>query len=213
MHDNTNAPRRLFRSLGLAVVLTLGLALVSAALARLAHADTPDPRYCVAQPVLVSAPGGGFDYTVTLRDGTNQPVAGGTAILDFNVAPGILVCDDQDPDHDRRIVGTANSIGVVTFRVRAGGTGAGTLEVIAATSVIATVSVRTMDFDGDMDVDQADRDALVTLLGTAGPAGDFDRNGIVDASDQSMLEQRYGGNCALLPVRAATWGNVKGLYR
>lgn len=213
MRDNSNAPRRLFRSLGLAVVLTLGLALVSAALARLAHADAPDPRYCVAQPVMVSAPGGGFDYTVTLRDGTNQPVPGGTAILDFNRAPGILVCDDQDPDHDRRIVGTANSIGVVTFSVRAGGTGAGTLDVIASTYVIATVSVRTMDFDGDMDVDQSDRAALVALLGTTGPAGDFDSNGTVDAADQAMLEQRYGGNCTLLPARPATWGQVKGLYR
>lgn len=213
MHDTTNSRRRVFRSLGLAVVLTLGLALASAALARLAHADAPDPRYCIAQPVMVSAPGGGFDYTVTLRDATNQPVPGGTALLDFNGAPGILVCEDMDPDHDRRIVGTANSIGIVTFSVRAGGTGAGTLEVIAASSVIATVSVRTMDFDGDMDVDQSDRSALVALLGTAGPAGDFDLSGLVDAADQSMLEQRYGGNCALLPARAATWGAVKGLYR
>lgn len=213
MHDNTKVPRRLFRALGIAVVLSLGLALVGAAFARVAHADTPDPRYCVAEDVMVAAPGGGFNYTVTLRDGANQPIPGGTAILDFNPAPGILLCDEHDSDHDRRVVGTANSIGVVTFSVRAGGTGAGTLNVIASTFVIATVSVRTMDFDGDMDVDQADRAALAALVGTSGPAGDFDRNGTVDASDQAILEQRFGGNCVLLDARPATWGSVKDLYR
>ena len=207
------AVRHVIRSLGIAVILTLALALAGAVFAQVARADAPDPRYCVAPEVLLAAPGGGFHYAVTLRDGTNQPVAGGTAILDFNGAPGLLLCDEDDPDHDKRVVGTANSLGVVTFRVRAGGTGAGTLEVVVAGFVIATVSVRTMDFDGDMDVDQADRAALTALVGTAGPAGDYDQDGLVGSSDQAIFESRYGGNCLLLDVRPTTWGSVKGLYR
>lgn len=211
MHDHK--PQRLVRSLGLAIALAFGLAVLGAALARVAHADAPDPRYCGADDVMVAAPGGGFSFSVTLRDGLNQPIPGGTAMLDFTPAPDILLCDEDDPEHDRRITGTANSLGVVTFTVRAGGAGAGTLDVIADWFVVETVSVRTMDFDGDMDVDAADRSALAGLVGTAGPAGDFDQNGTVNATDQALLEQRFGGNCALLDARQASWGAVKGLYR
>jgi len=207
------APRRVARSLGLAVALSLGSALALAALANLAHADAPDPRNCTADDFMIAAPGGGFSFVVTLRDGANQPINGATAVLDFNPAPGLLLCDDQDPDHDRRIVGTSGPTGAVTFVVRAGGSGAGTLNVVAASFIIATVSVRTMDFDGDMDVDAADRAALAALLGTAGPAGDFDDNGTVNAADQAIFEQRFGGNCSLLDARAATWGSLKNLYR
>jgi hypothetical protein len=208
-----HAPRNLVRSLGIAVLVTLGLAVLGAALARVAHADAPDPRYCTADDVMVAAPGGGFTFSVLLRDGQNQPIPGGAALLDFTPAPGIVLCPEQDPEGDRRITGTANSLGIVTFSVRAGGTGAGTLDVVASWFVVATVSVRTMDFDGDMDVDTADRAALVALVGTSGPAGDFDQNGTVNAADQALLEQRFGGNCALLDVRPTSWGSVKGLYR
>ena len=208
-----SASRRVARSLGLAVVLSLGFAVCGAVFVRVARADAPDPRNCIAPDVLVAAPSGGFIYSVTLRDAANLPTPGASAILDFNSAPGILVCEDQDPDHDRRIVGTAGANGVVTFAVRAGGNGAGTLNVVAQGFVLGTVSVRTMDFDGDMDVDASDRAALATLVGTAGPAGDFDDNGTVNAADQAMLEQRFGGNCVQLDARPATWGLVKDLYR
>jgi hypothetical protein len=207
------ATRRVLRSLGLAIALTLGLAVCGAAFVGIARADAPDPRNCIAPDVLVSAPSGGFTYAVTLRDAANQPTPGATAVLDFNPAPGILLCEEHDPDHDRRVLGTAGPTGVVNFSVRAGGHGSGTLEVLAMGIVIATASVRTMDFDGDLDVDANDRNALAALVGTSGPAGDFDHNGSVDAADQAMLEQRLGGNCTLLPARPATWGMVKGLYR
>src|SRR5262245_33225011 len=104
MHDT--ARRRVARSLGIAIALSLGLAVAGALFAGVVHADTPDPRNCTADPILVTAPDGGFTYSVTLRNGANQPVADGFAVLDFNSAPGLLICDDQDPDHDRKIVGT-----------------------------------------------------------------------------------------------------------
>jgi hypothetical protein len=212
MHDN--ARRRVARSLGIAIALTLGLALAGALFAGVVLADVPDPRNCIAEPVLVSAPSGGFAYHVTLRDGANQPVSGGTAILDFNPAPALLVCDDQDPDHDRRIVGTSNASGDIAFMVRVGGNGGvGTIEVITGGLVIATASVRTMDFDGDMDVDAADRTALSALVGTTGPAGDYDQNGTVNAADLAILDSRVGGNCTLLDALPTTWGIIKHRYR
>ena len=221
MHDN--ARRRVARALGIAIALTLGLALAGALFANVVHADVPDPRNCTAEPVLVTAPNGGFAYHVTLRDGANQPISGGVAIIDFNPSPGLLVCDELDPDHDRRLVGTSNAAGLVTFNVSAGGgDGLGSVEVLAGAFPIATVSVRTMDFDGDLDVDAADRTALSALVGSAGPAGDYDQNGTVDSADVALLDTRLGGDCAVIDVpppvdpppapTPATWGSLKYRY-
>lgn len=207
------ALRRVARSLGLAVAISLGSALVLAALARIAHAEAPDPRNCSADEALIAAPNGAFAYKVTLRDAANQPIAGGSALLDFTSAPGIVICDEFDPDHDRRIPGTAGSNGIVTFLVRAGGTSGGALTVVVGPFAIATVQVLTMDLDGDLDVDAADRVLLVALLGTPGPTGDYDRNGIVDAADQATFENQFGGSCTQLDAQPITWGAVKGLYR
>src|SRR5262245_41366873 len=213
MHDTATARRRVARSLGIAIALTLGLAVAGALFAGVAHADVPDPRNCVAEPVLVTAPSGGFVYHVTLRDGTNQPISGGSAVLDFNSAPGLLICEELDPDHDRRIVGTSNASGLVTFAVRVGGNGGvGTLEVLAGGWVIASVSVRTMDFDGDMDVDSADRPAFAALMGTSGPAGDFDQDGTVDSADQAIFDSRLGGSCTQLDAIPLSWGVIKHRY-
>lgn len=205
--------RRVARSLGLAVAISLGSALALAAIASRAHANAPDPRNCIFDDRLVAAPNGAFAYRVTLRDEANQPINGGSAMLDFTSAPGIVICPGFDTDQDGRIPGTSGSNGVVTFMVRAGGMSGGAVTVVVGPFALATVNVVTMDLDGDLDVDTADRNALIALLGTVGPAGDFDGNGIVDAADQAMLENQYGGSCSQLDAAPITWGAVKDIYR
>ena len=208
--DTATAFGRILVSLALAIALSLALAFVGALAA---YADVPDPRNCVADQSMVGSPGGGFAYTVLLRDGANQPISGGTVVLDFTGAVGVILCADQDPDNDRRILGTTNAFGSKTFYVKAGGNTTGAVLVGTALDVIVQAQPRTTDFDGDLDVDASDRAALALLLGTSGPAGDYDENGIVNAADQALFEAHFGNNCSFTAAQAMTWGRVKQLYR
>jgi len=208
--DPAAAFGKIVAALALALFLSLTLAFAGAFVA---HADVPDPRNCVADSNLVASPGGGFAYTVLLRDAANQPLPGATVVLDFTTAPGIVLCADQDVDHDGRIFATTNAIGSATFYVKAGGNSSGRVTVGTALDVVVRARPRTTDFDGDLDVDGADRTALAGMVGTSGPAGDFDKNGIVNAADQALFEQRFGNNCTLTPTLPETWGRVKDLYR
>jgi len=214
IHDSTAASRRaagnIALALGLAVVLSLAFALGVAAVAR---ADVPSPLFCTADSTLVLSPGGGFAFVVHLRDNTNTPVPNGTVVLDFTNAPGVVLCSDQDPDNDRRILGLSNGAGIATFWVKGGGTTAGTVAVGTAFDVIRQAHLATTDFNGDMVVDASDRSALAALLGTAGPAGDLDRNGVVDANDQALFEARFGNTCAQTAAVTMSWGHLKSLFR
>jgi len=204
------AASKIATALGLAVVLSLALALGVAAIAR---ADVPDTRYCSADSDLVASPGGGFAYVVSLRDGANAPVANAIAVLDFTTAPGVALCSDQDPDADRRILLLTNGLGIATFYVKAGGATAGYVIVGTAIDGIRHAHFVTTDFDGNMTVDASDRSALTGLVGSGGPAGDLDRNGIVNAADQSLFEARFGNTCAQTATLPVTWGRLKSLFR
>lgn len=211
---NVSAALRVARSLGLAVAISLGLALVFAAFVGVAHADVPDVRYCTHDALVVAAPGGGFPFTITVRDASSQPLPGGTVVLDFNPATGVVLCEAQDEDHDRRLVALSGATGAVVFEPEAGGVSNGTVRIEVGGQFLADVPVRTLDLDGDRDVDADDRAALAVLVGTASAAGDLDGNGTVDAADQAILEQHVGAVCGSAPeVRVATWGLLKDLYR
>ncbi|MEP7028720.1 MAG: hypothetical protein ABI960_09015 [Candidatus Eisenbacteria bacterium] len=202
--------QKMLTALALAIALSLLLALSLAAVAR---ADVPDVRFCVADTSLVASPDGSFGYTVLLRNNTNAPIVGGTVVLDFTEATGIVLCNEQDPDHDGRILGTTNGAGSVTFHVKAGGASTGRVRVGTALDLITRARPRTTDLDGDLDVDSSDQAALNALLGTFGPNGDLDHNGIVDGVDVALEAGRVGSNCFLTPTNSTTWGQVRALYR
>jgi hypothetical protein len=204
------APHPSPRSLG--CVLVLGWALFPFLGVGVAQASVPDVRFCTYDRVIVAAPGGGVPFTVTLRDASSQPLPGNTAILDFNGATGIVLCRSQDEDGDQRLIGLSGASGAVTFVPQAGGQSTDSVAIHVGGSLLAHVPVRTLDFDGDLDVDGADRAALAALVGTSAPAGDFDLNGTVDAADQAIFEAYFGGVCTAEVERVWTWGAVKDLY-
>jgi hypothetical protein len=193
-----------------ATALSLLLALATAAVAQ---AGVPDAGYSTADPNLVASPDGGFDYVVVLRDANNAPLVNVNVVLDFTGAPGILLCASQDPDHDGRLIQATDVAGRAIFRVKAGGVSNGTVSVGTALDVIAYAHPRTTDFDGDQDVDAQDQAQLATLLGTAGPAGDLDRNGTVDSADAALETAHVGGSCTATPALLSSWGALKASYR
>ena len=189
-----------------------------------ARADVADPRFCSADARIVASPAGTSTFRVTLRDAANMPLAGATAILDFNASVGVVLCTTADPDRDGRLTAITGPTGVAEFSVPAGGASTTPVRVTTVLFDVATAVFTSLDLDGDLDVDAEDSAALVTLFGTSGPTGDFDGDGTVAAADQALLEAGYGSLCgeAVPPPPPPpppptepqrSWGGVKALYR
>lgn len=212
--DATAASRasasRLLGALAVAVLASLLLALASAAIA---HADVPDASFSIADTNLVASPDGGFAYVVWLRDHANSPITNAIVVLDFNGAAGITLCASQDPDGDGRLLATTDVSGKATFQVKAGGSSSGLVTVGTGIDVIARAHPRTTDLDGDSDVDAQDVAALDALQGSAGPAGDLDKNGTVDSADTALENAHVGGTCTATPALLSSWGAVRARYR
>jgi len=188
-----------------------------------ARADVADPRFCSADARIVTSPAGAGTFRVTLRDASNTPLVGATAILDFNASVGVALCPTADADRDGRLTAITGANGVAEFSVPAGGASATPVKIGTILFDVATAVFTSLDLDGDLDVDADDRAALVALFGTSGPTGDFDGNGAVDAADQSLLDAGVGSLCgeAVPPPPPPppptepqrSWGGVKALYR
>ena len=180
--------------------------------ATLAHAGVPDPRNCIADTCLAISPAGIFSYTVVVKDESAAPVANVQVVLDFGTAPGMNLCDSSDPDHDRRVYGTTDVTGSVTFHVRGGGQTSGYVVVGAVGSVIVLAHVRSTDLNGDLAVTAAD----VTIhsgLASNALAGDYNCDGVTDANDRSLISAQLGQDCNTVAVLDFTWGAVKATYR
>jgi len=121
-----------------------------------AEAGVPDPTNSECDACLVISPDGTFLYRLTLRDDANAPVADATVFLDFSAATGIVLCSESDPDADRTVESTTNSMGVVDFYVRGGGQD---LNFVTATSQLITfclAQARSPDLTGNLIIDAAD---------------------------------------------------------
>jgi hypothetical protein len=195
-------------SLGLALALW-GLAAV---LASPAGAGVPDPLNTTADTCLVLAPGGNFSYSATLRDESFAPIADVQVTLDFGPAPGIVLCAASDPDLDRRVVATSNSVGSVVFNVGAGGQSTGYVVLAAVGGTIRILHPRTTDQTRDLQFTVADVNAHAALP-VSSRLGDYDCDGDSDAADRAIISAELGQNCSSVPVLSSTWGRLKNLYR
>jgi hypothetical protein len=177
-----------------------------------AHAGVPDPRNSTADTCLVISPAGNFPYKVTVRDESAAPVTGVQVVLDFTPAVGMNLCDQSDPDHDRRVVGTTDLTGSFTFYVRGGGQSAGYVVVSAFAQTIALAHVRSTDLNGDLAVTAADV-TLHQALPANALAGDYNCDGVSNAADRAILSAQVGQDCNTVPVLDFTWGALKASYR
>jgi hypothetical protein len=190
----------------------LGVLILLAAGSIPAHAGVPDPRNCTADTCLVISPAGASPYTVIVRDEAAAPVANLQVVLDFGTAPGMNLCDQSDPDHDRRVLGTTDNTGSVIFRVRGGGQTTGYVVVSAIGQVIVIAHPRSPDLNGDLAVTSADL-TLHQGLPANSIAGDYDCNGTSDSADRAILIAQLGQDCNTVPVLDFTWGAIKAYYR
>lgn len=196
-----------------AVVAGTLAALVLVALASLpAAGGVPDPSNSDCDTCLVISPDGTFLYRLTLKDDANAPVADAAVFLDFSAAPGIVLCQESDPDGDRKVEGATNSLGVVDFYVRGGGQD---LNLVTVTSQLVTFCLtraRTTDLTGNLIVDGAD-EAAHQLLPLDSPLGDYDCDGDSDADDLAEIQSRTGRNCSSVQIAQRSWGSLKAIYR
>jgi hypothetical protein len=177
-----------------------------------AQAGVPDPTNSECDACLVISPDGTFLYRLTLRDDANAPVADATVFLDFSAATGIVLCSESDPDADRKVEGTTNSLGVVDFYVRGGGQD---LNFVTATSQLVTfclAQARSPDLSSNLIIDAVD-ETLHQALPSNALAGDYDCDGDSDADDLAEIQSRTGRNCSSVQVENHTWGSLKAIYR
>jgi hypothetical protein len=178
---------------------------------RAARAGIPDPTYCEVDTFLVVAPAGDYVYPVVLRDESYAPIAATQVALDFNAAPGIVLCPASDPNGDRLVMGTTDGQGRVEFRVRGGGQTVGYVAVKCVGQTVGFAYPRSTDLDGDLVVTATDA-ALHDALPPNARAGDYDRDGDSDAADRLQITSQIGHDCDTVPVLSSSWGRLKALY-
>jgi hypothetical protein len=81
-------------------------------------------------------------------------------------------------------------------------------------AVVRWVTVATTDLSGNGLVDEADV-ALWDVRAAAGDRiGDYDGDGDLDVADRAFLSASIGAHCdAAVPTQAASWGRLKAIHR
>jgi hypothetical protein len=185
-----------------------------------ASAAVPSAARSKVDPCLRICPAGDMNFHVVVHDAANNPKPGAAVVIDLCQCPGVALCaltgGEAYSISGCTVSTTANAAGAADFLIRAGGTCASGVHVLADGVMLAiNVPAVSPDQNGDLVVDGTDQAILAAKIG--GPfdrTGDLNCSGTLDASDQNILAAHLDHSCArVVPVRPSSWGTIKMLYR
>ena len=206
-----------------ATTLVLAGALAAAAPA---SANVPSPANSTTPACMTLCPLGDMHFVVIVRDLANNPIAGGSVVLDFSGCPNAYLCPQRPNDPyvldpaTRSLRMLTDATGKVDFPARVGGVGpAGSVKVFANGVFLNSYALASPDQNGNgvavgiIDVDPA---LFAAKLGSLDPTADFDcSGGPVDGADQSIFEHHLSHSCDGIvdAVQHRSWGTLKSHYR
>lgn len=210
-------------------LLFVGAAVVCACVAAPARAAVPSAANSTVPTCLVACPLGDIPFTVVVRDLANNPVVNSVVVLDFSTCAAAYLCTVPGTQPDpytvnlgaRTITMVSDATGTANFPLRVGGVcAAGTVRVFADGVLLGTRALASPDQDGNGYVyvhvfqPQNDGTLFVPKLGTSDPTADFDCNGTVTGSDETILYAHLDHACeGVVAAKRSSWGSVKSFYR
>jgi hypothetical protein len=183
--------------------------------ATVANADVPDPSNCSSTldqtgrlliiPDDNLGPVGAADFTLTIRNAANNPIAG--AVVEVDV--GCQIDGFVDLCADATTTGTTGATGEVDFNIAGGGCCKASAVVVIRANGVEVRSydaIMSPDYEfsdnggglsgGDLLVNPVDLSAFVAAYqGGVGPASchDYDNSGVTDPVDLSVFVASYQG--------------------
>lgn len=194
------------------VLLVLTVAICLSATTVLAS-GTPDPGMSTVQDCLVTCPGGGISFGVTVMDNTGTPVPSVVVEMDFCSCPEAQLCLQTggapcaNGKNDRLLV-TTNAAGVALFYPASGDKCEGSLvDIVAGGVLLAQRIVHPMDVDGDFVVEEED-----FIMHNV--YNDYNCDGVSNLVDITIFNPHFGHTCdAPVSDENQTWGGIKSLWR
>jgi hypothetical protein len=203
----------------------LALASVQAALLvapSFATSGVPSPSNSTVPACFVGCPLGDIRTVIVVRDLASNPVNASTVVLDFSQCASVYLCPDDPQDSitvdlgTRRVSGTTNASGQVSFPLHAGGfCGSDGAKIYADGILLANRTFKSPDQNGDGVVIEPDFTTFFAKMGSGDPSADFDCSGLVDSSDQIVMNAHADHSCFGIvdPALPRSWGSLKLLYR
>lgn len=156
-------------------------------------ASIVEPWDSMGQALVSPGTASGVDLvSVMVMDDQGWPVEGSTVSLVF-----LVDCDDLCLDPAQPVTeAVTDPAGMADLDPAAGGCDFCTVEVWADDVLLRSFSnVVSPDWDGDWadgQVDAADRDWLLSVMGSSGGCGDLDGDGLVGQTDLDLLDLAFG---------------------
>ncbi len=144
-------------------------------------------------PPLVLCPAGDNSFSVTVRDGSNNPLVGCYNVwLDFSNCVGVAHCPSESNWPKVYPSGPSDSGGNICYYVHAGGYTSGYAWVKSACGQETEIaSIKSVDVNGDLVVNELD------WLGTS--ENDYNNDDKVDWTDYELWRAHLGHTCSLGP--------------